>query len=99
MNKLTGKNVLVFDLETNGLPIRKPGYYDKMSDAYYNYKKNKAYDNCRIVEIGWSYIEGFDKDKIDLENVKSCIRKPTDFNTITNSEFHGITYIPFPVLI
>lgn len=70
-----------------------------MSDAYYNYKKNKAYDNCRIVEIGWSYIEGFDKDKIDLENVKSCIRKPTDFNTITNSEFHGITYIPFPILI
>ena len=92
IDKLNGKNVLVFDLETSGLPIRRSGYYDKMINAYYDYKKNKAYDCCRIVEVGWSYIENFDKDNIDLDSVKSFVRKPTDFDKIPNSEFHGITY-------
>ena len=91
-DKLLGKNVLVFDLETNGLPIRRSGYYENLGDAYYDFKKNKAYDKSRVVEVGWSYIENFDKENIDLENIQSYIRKPTDFDEITNSEFHGITY-------
>lgn len=91
-SKLNNKNILVFDLETSGLPITRSGYYENLGDAYYNFKKNKAYDRSRIVEIGWSYIEGFDKDNVDLENVKSFIRKPTDFDEIPNAEFHGISY-------
>jgi hypothetical protein len=92
LKELQGKNVLILDIETNGLPSKKPVFHENMSDAYYDYRENSKYDRCRIVEIAWSYIENYDKDNIDVDNIKTFIRKPVDFNEITNSQFHGISY-------
>jgi len=91
---MINKNILIFDLETTGLPICKSGYYDKRQ--YYNYTDNSKYDTSRIVSIAWSYIENYTHNKLDkiIENddIEYHIRKPTDFNKIENSDFHGITY-------
>ena len=92
LNELTGKNVLIIDIETNGLPVTKAGFFENMSEAYYDYRDNSKYNSSRIVEIAWSFIEGYDKETIDLENIKTFIRKPVDFKKITNTEFHTITY-------
>ena len=88
---LKGKNVLVLDIETTGFPFRKKGYFENIDNAYYDYKLNSKYDSSRIVEIAWSYIENYDKSKINKDNIKTFIRKPVDFKEIPNSDFHGIT--------
>lgn len=40
--------------------------------------------------MAWSFIENYDKNSIDINNITNYIRKPRKFN-IENSEFHGIT--------
>ena len=84
---LIGKNVIVFDLETTGLPKLCLG------GLYFDYKYNIKYDNSRIVSIAWSYIENFNYDKIDYNSINEFIIKPNNF-IISNevSLIHGITH-------
>jgi DNA polymerase III epsilon subunit-like protein len=94
-NRIKGKNILIFDTETTGLPERKQDKSHNEPDKYYNPTDNSKYDNSRIVQIAWAYIENFDSTKItDVNNlsIQSFIRKPinNEFN-IGNSAFHGIT--------
>jgi len=95
MNNLINTKVLIFDLETTGVPERKPGYHDGKNE-YYDYKMNNKYDSSRIVSVAWCYIENFNKQSLTnmINNYETfeCIRKPLDFKQIDNSDFHGITY-------
>lgn len=85
---LIGKNVLIIDIETTGLPEKKPGS-DKIS--YYNYTDNEKYRTSRIVQISWAYLEDFDNTKDYDDSVKTIIRKPRDFNKIPTHKMHGVT--------
>ncbi len=77
------KNLFLFlDIETNGLPVRKPSY----DNEYYPYTDLLKYDGSRIVQICWA-IYDFKKNK---KVFKNYIIKPDKFK-ITNSVFHGIT--------
>lgn len=81
-DKLQGKNVLIFDTETTGLPEQKARFTRNPKDEYYDLTDKdhlKYYKNSRIVEIAWCYIEDFSVDKLKDVHVKSEIRKPTDF--------------------
>ena len=90
MDFLEGKNVLVFDLETTGFPAKIPKKMGK--EEYYPPSELKAYQTARIVQIAWSFIENFSRDKIDPEEITSIIRKPKDFGSIPTSKIHGITF-------
>jgi DNA polymerase III epsilon subunit-like protein len=57
---LEGKNVLVFDTETTGLPERCPNGWG----TYWSYFMNEKYNSSRIISIAWSTIHNFHKDKI-----------------------------------
>jgi hypothetical protein len=60
MEKIINKNILVFDLETSGLPYSSNNKkFKKNKDDYPNYKNNKSYNNARIVSIAWCYIKNF----------------------------------------
>ena len=95
MEKIINKNILVFDLETSGLPYSSNNKkFKKNKDDYPNYKNNKSYNNARIVSIAWCYIKNFSGNiKKNKENkVVEFIRKPVDFYEINNSFIHNITY-------
>jgi DNA polymerase III epsilon subunit-like protein len=87
---INGKNILVLDLETTGFPVIKPGF-NVGNDKYYDYKLDSKYEESRIVQVAWAFIEKYNKAKIDLTETKSFLRKPTDFNNVPNSNIHGIT--------
>jgi DNA polymerase III epsilon subunit-like protein len=70
-DKIKGKKVFIFDLETTGL--------FNHSD-FFKYWKNKVFDTARIVEIGYYYSDKFGED--DVTTVHSYLRKPTDFTKI-----------------
>ena len=84
---LIGKNIIVFDLETTGLPKLCLG------GLYFDYKYNTKYDNSRIVSIAWSYITNFNYDNINYNSINEFIIKPNNF-IISNevSLIHGITH-------
>ncbi len=86
---LEGKNIIIMDLETTGLPVRKPGY-----DQYYSYTENSKYESCRIVQIAWCYIPNFSFKKIAKTNIKCYYRKPINFYDMPDEvvAIHGITY-------
>lgn len=78
IDKLIGKNILFFDLETTGFPR----YGNKsMPGGYADYTDNSSYDSARILQIGWYYHEKFSKDYFNpnVDDVKSIIRKPFNF--------------------
>lgn len=75
--------ILIFDLETTGVPIQK-GF-----DIYYHPKLfNEYYNNARIIEIGYIIC---DNEGNNIYEFSSLI-KPEDFS-INNSHIHGITTI------
>jgi len=83
-NKILGKKVFIFDLETTGL-------FDKK--CHYKYWDNSVFDSSRIVEIGYYYSENYGLD-FDTNNIiHSYLRKPTDFNTMhpKAEETHGLS--------
>jgi len=103
LNFLDGKNILVFDTETTGLPERCP----KGWGHYWSYYMNEKYDSSRIISIAWSSIHNFNKDKIYFDNntssninptlkkitpIEHYLRYPEGFTEINNSHIHGITY-------
>lgn len=91
---LKNKKVLIFDLETTGLPLTKPGREYMGKYQYYKYTLNHKYDSSRIVQIAWAFIEDFDFDKLDEATITSFIRKPLDFDNIPvkSTKIHGITF-------
>lgn len=89
MDKLIGKRVFIFDLETTGLPIMK--YINKKRE-YDDYKNNASYDTSRIVSIAWYYDENFHPQKINYDNIKEYIVKPVDYDNIPTTHIHGISF-------
>ena len=88
---INGKNILVYDVETTGLPARTEGFTTGR-DQYHDYRDNSKYDSSRLVQIAWYYKENFNKKNINSDEIKTFIRKPKDFSKIENSKFHGVTY-------
>ncbi len=89
INKLSNKNVLIFDLETTGIPICRPNTGGK--NKYYPFNENTKYDSSRIISIAWTLIENVTIDKINNDNIKYFIRKPLNFK-VCGEEFHNITH-------
>ncbi len=84
-DQITGKKVLIIDLETTGLALDKA--------KYHHYYSNDNFENCRIVEIGFFYSDNFDPDSKEI-HIHNYLRKPTDFHSIPHEAtmVHGITY-------
>ena len=61
---LEGKNVMIFDTETTGLPEQIAGVEWGTGKQYYSYKLNEKYENARIVSIAWAFISDYNKDKV-----------------------------------
>lgn len=73
-------SIIVFDIETNGLP-------DKLGfDKYYHPSLTHKYDKCRIIEIAYII---FDVSGNELKRFTSLI-KPDGF-VIDNHHIHNIT--------
>ena len=95
-NELLGKNILVFDTETTGLPKFKKATDEPsngLSNGYHHYKCNIMYDSSRIVSIGWILIKDFDYNKINYNVINENIIKPSGF--IISKEItliHGISH-------
>jgi DNA polymerase III epsilon subunit-like protein len=86
LDKIRGKKVFIFDLETTG-------FFDKKKKC--KYWLNDVFETSRIVEIGYYYSDNF-ADPNDLKSnniIHSYLRKPTDFNSIhpKAEECHGIS--------
>lgn len=77
------KNLLLFDLETTGLP------HTPKFNEYYNYIENDKYDSSRIVSIAWCILKDFPNNE-DI-TCKHYIRKIDSNIIISNSHIHGIT--------
>jgi len=58
-NKIQGKKVFIFDLETTGL-------FDKKN--FYKYWDNSVFNSSRIVEIGYYYSDNFDGNSAGNSN-------------------------------
>lgn len=77
-NKIKGKKVFIFDLETTGLFDRKD---------FYKYWDNKVFDPARIIEIGYYYSNNFDSDNIfadPIEDILGCVE--VDKNELSSIE-------------
>ena len=83
-NTIIGKNVLIFDTETSGLP------FTKSFNSYYDPSDLEKYDGAILCQIAWVYIPNFNIDKLNDIHINCYICKPTDF-LINNSHIHGIT--------
>lgn len=90
LGDLLGKNVLIIDVETTGLPEKRSSSNSK--DAYYPYNDVEKYRTSWIVQASWVYMEGFDNTKDYNELIKSIIRKPKYFSKIPTHKIHGITW-------
>ena len=89
---LEGKNVLIFDTETTGLPERVPGVRWGSANEYWSYKMNEKYENARIVSIAWAFVRSYCLDTLTSEKIKEYIRYPEGFCEIPTTAIHGISY-------
>lgn len=89
---LEGKNILIFDTETTGLPDRVPGTKWGSASEYWPYNMNEKYDNARIVSIAWTFVRSYNRDAISNETIKEYIRYPEGFTEIPTTEIHGISF-------
>lgn len=77
---IINKKVLFIDLETIGLVKGTNSNYIKQEEKYPDYKKNELYNEARIVQFGWIYLEDFDYEyEITPENILTRIVKPDGF--------------------
>jgi DNA polymerase III epsilon subunit-like protein len=88
---LEGKNILVFDTETTGLPERCPNGWG----SYWSYFMNEKYDSSRIISIAWSSIHNFHKDKINFNDNKDILPIPTAPTTNPSNPTTNPTTNPF----
>lgn len=79
-----GKTVVIFDLETTGLPDRM-GF-----DRYYSYTQNQYYEKSRILQVAWTkFVIGEDIQNIQIH---SRFRKPEQFDIPEESiQIHKLT--------
>lgn len=89
---LEGKNVLIFDTETTGLPDRVPGAKWGSANEYWPYNMNEKYDNARIVSIAWAFVRSYNRDTLSFELIKEYIRYPEGFTEIPTTVIHGISF-------
>ena len=75
------KIVMVFDTETTGLPMKRPG------SKFSNYRDTELYNNCRLVQYSGII---YDFEKSETLHEFDYIVKPDGF-IINNSNIHGIT--------
>jgi DNA polymerase III epsilon subunit-like protein len=68
--KIRDKSVVIFDLETSGLPQLKK------FNSYFPYKENVYYDSSRIVQVAWCRIDSFGAFS-ETPNVHNFFRKPS----------------------
>jgi len=73
------RNILIFDLETIGLPITK-GYR-----KYHPYNKLQYYNNSRIVQMAFQVYEEQKDETYHMTKEYDVIIKPDDF--IINNEW------------
>jgi DNA polymerase III epsilon subunit-like protein len=75
---------MVFDLETNGIPITS------QFGTFFHYKVKEKYKDCKIVQLSYAIYDD------NGRNVKEydALRNPNgkDKFEVTNSDIHGITY-------
>jgi DNA polymerase III epsilon subunit-like protein len=92
LSKLIGKNVLIYDLETSGLP-EKTSKYASGIEQFYDPSDIKKYDNARVVSIAYTYVENFNYNSLLKSKIKTYIRKPHNFIISEEStKIHGITH-------
>ena len=89
---LEGKNVLIFDTETTGLPERVPGAKWGSASEYWPYNMNEKYANARIVSIAWSFVRSYNRDTLAVESINEYIRYPEGFTSIPTTDIHGISF-------
>lgn len=89
---LEGKNVLIFDTETTGLPDRVPGAKWGTAGEYWPYNMNEKYANARIVSIAWAFVRSYNRDTLSVESINEHIRYPEGFSEIPTTEIHGISF-------
>lgn len=77
--ELQGKNVLVFDTETTGLP-RHCNDDKPPEHRYPDYKNNKCYDESRMIQIGYTYIENYSFNDIDIDDIHCHVINPIKFD-------------------
>lgn len=79
-----GVDVVVFDLETSGLPLTR-GF-----NRYYPYTHHSAYESSRIIQLAYCrYRIG---QPIQREQIFSTFRKPDGFHLSTEAQkIHGLT--------
>lgn len=92
INFLEGKNILIFDTETTGLPERVPGTKWGSASEYWPYNLNTKYANSRIVSIAWIFIRSYNRDTLVGETIKEYIRLPEGFTEIPTTKIHGISF-------
>ena len=88
---LEGKNVMIFDTETTGLPDRVPGAKWGSAGEYWSWNMNDRYARARIVSIAWALVRSYNRDALGGEIIREYIRYPEGFNEIPTTEIHGIT--------
>lgn len=85
IQNLSGKNIMFLDLETTGLPRTSLNSKTDITDL-------KSFDSSRIIQIGYSFFESADFNRLDKSSAKSVLIKPDNFKIpkIT-TDIHGIT--------
>jgi DNA polymerase-3 subunit alpha len=92
LEEIINTNVFFIDLETTGLmTVSKTNNIPE--EKYPDYKDLEKYKKCRMVSIGWLYMEKFEYYyEIELENINELLIIPESFIIPEKStKIHGIT--------
>ena len=80
--------VLIFDVETTGLPPRH-SYYKRYPDPQKDYE---SYNGARMIELAYTvYTTNEERDEPTFVRSTSCLIKPDNVFEIRNTFIHGIT--------
>jgi DNA polymerase III epsilon subunit-like protein len=92
IKNIVGCNVLFIHLETTGLIQNCKGNDFSPESEYPSYTNNEDYDSSRIVQIGFIFIENFQFQNVEVEEIENIIIKPNGFVIPNDSvKIHKIT--------